>query len=114
DLLAFALFLRPHLAGRVHLWPGDMTVHIDAARHYHQARRIQRPRRPHSRIAWRLDDLVAADPQVFHLAVDTVGRVIDVAARDEEIVNRHRSGHSGDEAERLSTYDGWTPDESKG
>src|SRR5688572_12990188 len=41
-------------------------------------------------IAGGLDDLAAADPQVFHLAVDTVGGVVDVAAGDEEVFGHLR------------------------
>src|SRR5438045_1789359 len=31
NLLAFAFFLRPHLAGGIYFWPRDVAMHVDAA-----------------------------------------------------------------------------------
>ena len=78
----FAFFLGPHLAGDVHLRPGDVAVHVDAARHHDQAAGIDLARGPNGRIGRRGDDLAAGDPQIAHLAVDAVGRVVDGAAGD--------------------------------
>src|SRR5205814_345860 len=86
NLFAFALFLRAHFAGRVDLWPGNVAVHVDAARHYHETRSIERSCRPNRWVARRLNNLAAADPEVLHLAINAIGGIIDVAARDEEIV----------------------------
>src|SRR4029453_13493275 len=91
DFLAVPLLLGTHLAGGIDLGPRDMAVHIDAAGHDHQTRGIERARGADGRIARRLDNLAAADPQVLDLAVDTIGRVIDVAAGDEEVVGHYRA-----------------------
>ncbi len=80
--LGLALFLGPHLAGDVHLRPGDVAVHVDAAGHHDQAGGVERPVGPHGGIGRRGDDPAVANPEIAHLAVDAVGRVVDGAAGD--------------------------------
>ena len=47
--ISFALLFWSHLAGGVHLRPGDMAMHIDPAGHDDQAGGVQRPRRANGR-----------------------------------------------------------------
>ena len=79
---AVAVFFGPQPAGGVRLRPGDVAVHVDAAGHHDQPPRVERARRPHRRIGRRGHDLAAVDPQIAHLAIDAVGRIVNRAAGD--------------------------------
>ena len=91
DRLRLALFLGPHLAGGVHLRPGDVAVHVDAAGHDDEAAGVERSRRADAsdRSAARRSCRPAIQ-RSRDLAVDAVGRIVNVAAGDEEVV-----GHAG-------------------
>ena len=79
------LFLGPHLARDVDLGTGDVAVHVDAARHDDQAGGVQRSSGPHAAgPAGGATILPSLDPDVAHLAVDAVDRIVDVAAGDFE------------------------------
>ena len=91
DRLAAALLLGAHLARGVDLGPDDVTVHVDSAGHHHQPAGIEDARRLDLGIGGRLDDLPAGDPDVAHLAVDFVGRVVDGSPGDLEVLGDHRS-----------------------
>ena len=59
-----------------------MTVHINPAGHHHHPGGIQDVAGVTIRIGGRFDDRAVLNPQVVNLAVDSVGRVVDVAAGD--------------------------------
>ena len=61
-----------------------MTVHVDTARHNHQAGGVQRFVRPSRRIRRRRDDPALFDPQVEDFAVDAVARIVDRAIFNAE------------------------------
>ena len=84
DLFGLALLLGPHLAGGVHLGPGDVTVHVHAAGHDDQTGGVERPVRPDIGIRRRVDDLSVTNPDIAALAVDAVNRVVDGAPRNLE------------------------------
>ena len=69
----------PHLAGVVDLRPGDVGVHVDAAGHHDQPRRVEDAIRGVGRGG---DDLSVARPHVADDAIDAVGRVVYRAAGD--------------------------------
>ncbi len=77
-----AFFLGPHFAGDVHLRPGDVAVHVDAAGHHDQATGIDVARGPNGRVRRRGDDLAVGDPQIAHLAVNAVSRIVNGSAGD--------------------------------
>ena len=81
DRLAAPFLLGAHFPRRVDLGTDDVAVHVDAAGHDHQPAGIDHARRPDLGIGRRIDDLAAGDPDVAHLAVDPVGRVVDRSAR---------------------------------
>lgn len=72
--------LGTHLPRGIHLRPGDVAVHIDAAWHDDEAPRINSPRRSYRRISWRRDDFSAADPQVANCTCDVVGGIVNLSA----------------------------------
>ena len=79
------LFLRTHLPGDVDLGTRDVAVHVDAAGHDHQPAGVDRRAAARTcRIGRRGDDLAVFDPEIAHLAVDPVGRIVDRAAGDFE------------------------------
>ena len=45
-------------------------------------RHIPLARWPHGGIRWRRDDLAASDPQIAHLPIDAIRRVVDGATRN--------------------------------
>ena len=63
-----------------------MAVHVDTAGHDDQPPGIDHTCRPDLGVGGRRDDLAAGDPEVAHLAVDAIGRVVDRSAGDLEIV----------------------------
>ena len=84
--LGLPLLLGPHLARDVDLRPGDMTVHVDPARHDHQPRGVDHTRRPYRRIGRSINDPPIEDPDVPHLAIDPIGRVVNSALRNFNVV----------------------------
>src|SRR5207245_1670011 len=71
-----ALVLRPHFAGDVDFGPSNVRMHVDAARHDHEARGVENLVWLDFRYGWRRNDLVVLDPNILHDAVDTIGRVV--------------------------------------
>src|SRR5262249_15866913 len=66
-----------HVGGEVDLGPGDVSVHSDAAGHHHQARRVDGLVGAGVRVGGRRYDLAVPNPDVLHLPIDAVGRVVD-------------------------------------
>ena len=67
-----------------------MTVHVDSTRHHDHAASVDRAIDRQVGAGRLRDDLIAFDPQIAHLAVDIVGRIVDGAAGDFDEV-----GHLG-------------------
>ena len=82
--------LRAHHPSRVDLRADDVTVHVDAAGHHHEAAGIDDSGRRGIRFGGRGHDAAAGDPEVADLAVDPVSRVVDGPAGDLEQLHRHR------------------------
>src|SRR4051812_47338357 len=53
EYVCFPFFFGPHFAGDVHLWAGDVAVHVDSAGHDNEAVRIDFARGTNSGIEWR-------------------------------------------------------------
>jgi len=85
------VIFRPHFASGIHLGPGDVTVHVDAARHHHQALGIDHTHRLYGQIARRLDHLSVGNPKIAHLAIDTVCRIVERSISNFDEV----AGHCG-------------------
>ncbi len=87
DRLAAPLLLGTHLPRGVDLGPDDVAVHVDAAGHDDQPAGVDHACRPDLRgSAGGSTILAAGDPDVAHLAVDPVGRVVDGSAGDLEVL----------------------------
>ena len=77
-----AFVLRAHFARQVDLRPGDVGMHVHAARHDDETRRIDDAIRPSVLFAGRGDDFAVADPKILHDAVKVVEGVVNRAAGD--------------------------------
>ena len=80
ERLRAAMVFRRHRAGEVDRAAGDVRVNIDAAGKDDHPRRIDRP----AAVDRRDESARIVDAEVFDLAVDAVGRVVDFSARDSK------------------------------
>src|SRR4030095_14893887 len=95
DLFCSAFVLGPHLARRVHLRSGDVTVHVDAARHDYQAGGVDRFVRADVRIRRWVDNLAVTDPDIAALPVYAVDGVVDVSPGNLQEPAVHRVDRKG-------------------
>jgi hypothetical protein len=91
-----ALFLGAHFARHVYLRPGDVAVHVDAARHDHQPAGVDGFGRPDLRIRRRANHAAIFDPQIGHLAIDAVGGVVHGATGDFQQCFTHENSIGAD------------------
>ena len=63
----------PEFAGDIHLGPGDMRVHIDAAGHDDESAQVERAIRRRAGVG---DDFAVARPEVAHGAIDPAAGIV--------------------------------------
>ncbi len=77
--LGIASILGPHFPRGIHLGPGDVTVHVDAARHHNHACGIDHPHSTNGRILRSGHHATMLHPEIPDFAIDSVGRIINPA-----------------------------------
>jgi head-tail adaptor len=75
------LLFWPHFSRNVHFGAGNVRVHIDTTRHHDHTGRINNAMRI-GRLSRRLNYLAIPNPDVAHLAVNTVCRIKDQSTLD--------------------------------